>query len=65
MPPRSKLQAKYFFGTTLATTMKRNGADILDIKGQMRHRNIRSTMKYINFDKESLKRAVDRYMVEF
>ncbi len=42
--------------------MKRAGADILEIKGQMRHRNIKSTLKYVNFDKEDLKRKVDKYL---
>jgi integrase len=50
----------------LGTQMRLNGADFLDIKMQMRHKNIQSTMKYVNTaNKVLLKERVDRYVPEF
>jgi hypothetical protein len=46
--------------------MRIQGADLLDIKAQLRHRNIRSTLKYVNTaDKRLLKERVDKYVPGF
>ncbi len=48
---------------TLGTWMYLNGADILDIKQHMRHRNINSTLKYVNTaNKYRLQRRVNHYL---
>jgi site-specific recombinase XerD len=48
---------------TLGTWMYLNGADILDIKQHMRHRNINSTLKYVNTaNKYRLQRRVNQYL---
>lgn len=51
---------------TLGTWMRLLGADLLDIKMQMRHRNIQSTLKYVNTaNKILLKKRVDECVPEF
>jgi len=55
----------HLFRHSLATNMLERGASLLTIQNQLGHSNLKSTLIYLNFNREVFKKQYDRYRPDY
>lgn len=61
----NKMLHVYLFRHSLATNLLFNGADILTVQRQLGHKDVRTTLSYINYTDKLFKRQYQKYMTRF